>query len=364
MEANRTAPAEAPPVELESLRAAFGGRLITDPNDLEGFVIDWRRRYFGRALAVAQPDSVQDVANVVRWCARHRVAVVPQGGNTGLSGGATPDESGRSIVLSLARLTKVRAVDPINNSITVEAGCTLAQVHDAAQAAGRLFPLSLPSEGTCTIGGNLATNAGGAQVLRYGNARELCLGIEVVTAAGEIWNGLRGLRKDNTGYDLRDLFVGSEGTLGIITAATLRLFPEPAERATALVALSDLDALLPFFQRAEAHAGGALTAFEFMSGRLLEFVTRHIPGTRRPLEGDASWYVLLEISGAEGRASSLLDDLLAQAAEAGLVSDAAVAASLQQAAELWRLREAASEAQKGEGGSIKHDVSVPVGRIP
>jgi len=214
MEANRTAPQNAAQrIDLDALRSSFSGRLITDPADLEAFTTDWRRRYVGRALGVAQPDSVEGVAAVVRWCAQNAVAVVPQGGNTGLSGGATPDESGRSIVLSLAKLAKVRAVDTINNSITVEAGCTLAQVHDEAREAGRLFPLSLPSEGTCTIGGNLGTNAGGAAVLRYGTARELCLGIEAVTAEGRVWNGLRGLRKDNTGYDLRDLYIGSEGTL-------------------------------------------------------------------------------------------------------------------------------------------------------
>jgi len=365
MEANRTAPAEAPPVELESLRAAFGGRLITDPNDLEGFVIDWRRRYFGRALAVAQPDSVQDVANVVRWCARHRVAVVPQGGNTGLSGGATPDESGRSIVLSLARLTKVRAVDPINNSITVEAGCTLAQVHDAAQAAGRLFPLSLPSEGTCTIGGNLATNAGGAQVLRYGNARELCLGIEVVTAAGEIWNGLRGLRKDNTGYDLRDLFIGSEGTLGVITAATLKIWPQPAAQVTAMAALRDPHAALRLLELAQSMLGSSLTAFELISNLCLELVAQHFPEHRRPFAEAAPYYVLLETSDSESEAhaNAQFEALMERALESEIVLDAVIATSGAQSRALWALRELISEAQALTGKNVKHDISVPISSI-
>ena len=365
MEANRTAPAEAPPVELESLRAAFGGRLITDPNDLEGFVIDWRRRYFGRALAVAQPDSVQDVANVVRWCARHRVAVVPQGGNTGLSGGATPDESGRSIVLSLARLTKVRAVDPLNNSITVEAGCTLAQVHDAAQAAGRLFPLSLPSEGTCTIGGNLATNAGGAQVLRYGNARELCLGIEVVTAAGEIWNGLRGLRKDNTGYDLRDLFIGSEGTLGVITAATLKIWPQPAAQVTAMAALRDPHAALRLLELAQSMLGSSLTAFELISNLCLELVAQHFPEHRRPFAEAAPYYVLLETSDSESEAhaNAQFEALMERALESEIVLDAVIATSGAQSRALWALRELISEAQALTGKNVKHDISVPISSI-
>jgi len=337
---------------------------ITDVAEQAPYLREWRDLYVGRTPLILKPATTDEVSRLLALANAEGVGVVAQGGNTGLVGGQIPSPAGTEVVLSLTRMRQIRAVDAAGGTMTVEAGVTLAEAQATARAAGRLFPLSLASEGSATIGGCLATNAGGVAVLSYGTARALVSGLEVVLADGTVWDGLRALKKDNTGYDLRDLFVGSEGTLGIITAATLRLFPEPAERATALVALSDLDALLPFFQRAEAHAGGALTAFEFMSGRLLEFVTRHIPGTRLPLEGDASWYVLLEISGAEGRPSSLLDDLLAQAAEAGLVSDAAVAASLQQAAELWRLREAASEAQKGEGGSIKHDVSVPVGRIP
>jgi FAD/FMN-containing dehydrogenase len=220
-------------MELDALRAAFAGRLLTDPADKAPFLTDWRHKWTGHALAVAQPDSTADVAAVLRWCQERRVAVVPQGGNTGLSGGATPDAGGRAIVLSTARLNRVRAVDPVSMTLTAEAGVTLQQVQEAAAAAGRLFPLSLAAQGTCTIGGNLATNAGGVQVLRYGNARALCLGLEVVTATGAVWDGMRALRKDNTGYDLRDLFIGSEGTLGVITAAVLQLFPRPAAQVAA-----------------------------------------------------------------------------------------------------------------------------------
>ncbi len=365
MDANRSEPAETQPVDLDSLRTTFSGRLITDPADIEGFTIDWRRRYIGRALAVAQPDSVDGVASVVRWCAEHRVAVVPQGGNTGLSGGATPDESGRSIVLSLARLTKVRAVDTINNSITVEAGCTLVQVHDAAREAGRLFPLSLPSEGTCTIGGNLATNAGGAAVLRYGNARELCLGVEVVTAEGRVWNGLRGLRKDNTGYDLRDLFIGSEGTLGVITAATMKLYPRPAAQITAMAAVQDPHAALRLLELAQSMLGSSLTAFELISKLCIELVTQHFPDHRRPFADASPYYVLLETSDSESEAhaNAQFEALMERAIESGIVLDAVVATSGTQSRALWALRELVSEAQALTGKNIKHDISVPISSI-
>jgi FAD/FMN-containing dehydrogenase len=365
MEANRTAAPEAQRVDLDALRSSFSGRLITDPADLEAFTTDWRRRYFGRALAAAQPDSVEGVAAIVRWCAQNRVAVVPQGGNTGLSGGATPDESGRSIVLSLAKLVKVRALDTINNSITVEAGCTLAQVHDAAREAGRLFPLSLPSEGTCTIGGNLATNAGGAAVLRYGNARELCLGIEVVTAEGRVWNGLRGLRKDNTGYDLRDLFVGSEGTLGVITAATMKLYPQPAAQVTAMAAVQDPHHALRLLELAQSMLGSTLTAFELISKLCLELVTQHFPDHRRPFAEASPCYVLLETSDSESEAhaNTQFEALMERAIESGIVLDAVIATSGAQSRALWELRELISEAQALAGKNVKHDVSVPISSI-
>ncbi len=365
MDANRNDSPDAPQPDLDSLRACFTGRLITDDDDRQPFTIDWRRRYFGRTLAVAQPDTVEGVAAVVRWCAERGIAVVPQGGNTGLSGGATPDESGRSIVLSLTRLAGVRAVDTINNSITVEAGCTLAQVREAADAAGRLFPLSLPSEGSCTIGGNLATNAGGAQVLRYGNARELCLGIEVVTADGRIWNGLRGLRKDNTGYDLRDLFVGSEGTLGVITAATLKIYPQPAAQVTAMAAVQDPHAALRLLELAQSMLASSLTAFELMSDLCLELVGQHFPDHRRPFAQPSPYYVLLETSDSESEAhaNAQFEALMERALEAGVVLDAVVATSGAQSRALWALRELISEAQALTGKNIKHDISVPISSI-
>jgi len=355
----------APTIDLESLRQSFSGRLLNDAADLEPFVVDWRRRYFGRTLAVAMPDSVDDVAAVVRWCAGHRVAVVPQGGNTGLAGAATPDGGGRSIVLSLARLKRVRAVDAVNNSITVEAGCTLAEVRAAAEAAGRLFPLSLPSEGSCTIGGNLSTNAGGVAVLRYGNARELCLGLEVVTADGDTWHGLRGLRKDNTGYDLRDLFIGAEGTLGVITAATLKLYPQPAAQITAMAAVDDPHAALRLLGQAQSALGSSLTAFELISDLCLDLVAKHFPEHRRPFAQPSPWYVLLETSDSEGEAhaAAMFEALMERAMETGIVSDAVVATSGAQSRGLWALRELISEAQALTGKNIKHDVSVPISSI-
>lgn len=355
-----------PHAQLAKLRSVFSGRLHHLPNDTAPFLTDWRKRYIGRALAVAQPDSVADVAAVVRWCADQRVPLVPQGGNTGLSGGATPDESGRALVLSLARLNRVRAIDTANNSMTVEAGCVLADVQRQAADAGRLFPLSLAAEGSCTIGGNLSTNAGGVQVLRFGNARELCLGLEVVTASGEIWDGLRGLRKDNTGYDLRDLFIGAEGTLGVITAATLKLHPLPAAEVTALVALNDPDAAVALLERAQRRLGASLTAFELMSAFCIDLVLRHFPDCRLPFAELASpYYVLLECSDADSHehAQAALTALLAEALEHTLISDAAVASSIAQSRAIWALRENISEAQAAEGKNIKHDVSVPISAI-
>jgi FAD/FMN-containing dehydrogenase len=348
-----------------SLRTRFAGRLLTDAADVEPFLVDWRRRYFGRALAVAMPDSVDDVAAVVRWCAEQRVAIVPQGGNTGLSGAATPDDTGRSIVLSLQRLKRVRALDTVNNSITVEAGCTLAEVRAAAHAAGRLFPLSLPSEGSCTIGGNLSTNAGGVAVLRYGNTRELCLGLEVVTADGEIWNGLRGLRKDNTGYDLRDVFIGAEGTLGVITAATLKLYPRPAAQVTSMAAVDDPRAALRLLELTQSALGSSLTAFELISDLCLELVAQHFPDHRRPFAQPSPYYVLLETSDSESEqhASAGFEALMERALEAGVVRDAVVATSVAQSRALWALRELISEAQALTGKNIKHDVSVPISSI-
>jgi FAD/FMN-containing dehydrogenase len=343
----------------------FTGRWLTAEADMAPFLVDWRRRWHGRARAVAQPDSTEDVAALMRWCHAQRIPVVPQGGNTGLSGGAVPDASGQAVVLSLARLRRVRVVDPVNDTLTVEAGCTLEEVRQAAQGAGRLFPLSLAAQGSCTIGGNLATNAGGVQVLRFGNARELCLGLEVVTAEGEVWSSLRGLRKDNTGYDLRDLFIGSEGTLGIITAAVLKLFPQPAVRLNALVAVPNAVAATELLALARKHFAAELTAFELFSHTCMSFVQQHVPGSPRALAGDSPWYVLLETSSAgdEDTAAAALQDLLATALDQGLASDAVLSQSLAQFDALWALRENISEAQGAQGKTIKHDISLPIPAI-
>jgi FAD/FMN-containing dehydrogenase len=304
------------------------------------------------------------VAAVVRRCVDAGIGIVPQGGNTGLCGGATP--IGGEIVISVTRLKRIRHVDAVNATITVEAGCTLQQVQEAAEAADRLFPLSLAAEGTATIGGNLSTNAGGVQVLRYGNARELCLGLEVVLPDGRIWSGLRGLRKDNTGYDLKQLFIGAEGTLGLITAAVLKLFPKPRQRVTAWVAVASPVVAVELLSQLRRHAGDRLTAFELIGRTGLELVMRHISGSQEPLAGRADWQVLIELTdSADGSdLGPLMEHALAEAIETGVAIDAAIAHSVAQAKALWRLRENISEAQKIEGLSIKHDISIPVSRIP
>jgi len=348
-----------------ALRGAFSGRLFKDSEEMAPFLTDWRGKWTGTALAVVQPDSPLGVARVMRWCHERRIPVVPQGGNTGLSGGATPDASGRSVVLSLSRLKSVRSVDLQNNTITVDAGVTLLALQEAAQAQGRMFPLSLAAEGSCTIGGNLASNAGGVQVLRYGNARELCLGLEVVTAEGELWNGLRGLRKDNTGYDLRDLYIGSEGTLGIITGATLKLFPQPRSQVVACVAVPAPAQAVELLTFAQARLGATLTAFELMSDTCLQLVEKHVPGSRIPFAERSPWYVLMELSGEldDVQATSSMESLLEAAFEQSLITDAALSSSLSQLQALWALRENISEAQGAEGKAIKHDISLPASRI-
>jgi FAD/FMN-containing dehydrogenase len=351
---------------LASLQSAFRGRLFTSDEDVAPFVTDWRRKWTGQCLAVAQPDAAADVLALLRWAYEHDVPVVPQGGNTGLSGGATADASGRALVLSLTRLNRIRRIDTVNNTIEVEAGVTLQQVQDAAREAGRLFPLSLAAQGTCTIGGNLATNAGGVQVLRYGNARELCLGLEVATPEGELWDGLRGLRKDNTGYDLRDLYIGSEGTLGVITAATLKLFPLPAAQVAAFVSVASPEAAVELLQLAQQRLGSSLTAFELMGDACIELVEKHVPAARFPLGERAAWYVLLEVSdsGDEASAAEAAESVLEAAVEREWVMDAAISASLAQFKSLWALREDISESQGAEGKTIKHDISLPISRIP
>ena len=353
-------------IQVGSLRAAFSGRLLTEPDDKAPFLLDYRKRWQGAALAVALPDTTDDVAKIVTWCREHKVAVVPQGGNTGLTGGSVPDSSGPAVLLSLSRMNRIRSVDALNNTITVEAGCVLQRVQEAAAEVNRLFPLSLAAQGTCTIGGNLSTNAGGVQVIRFGNARELCLGLEVVTASGEIWNGLKGLRKDNTGYDLRDLFIGAEGTLGVITAAVLKLFPLPVAKVAGFVGVASPRAALQLLELAQNRLGSALTAFELISSDSLDLVLKHFPGSRLPLHAPCPWYVLLEVSDlvSDEHANEALEGMLSEALESGLAPDAAVSASIDQFRQFWALRENISEAQSAEGKNIKHDISVPISRIP
>lgn len=350
---------------LDTLRQTVGAAHVLVDGDLSAYELDWRKRFRGRALAVVRPASTQEVAQVVTACAQHGTAIVAQGGNTGLVGGSTPDLTGKQVVLAMGRMNRVRGLDAANLTMTVEAGCVLQAVQEHAAQAGLLFPLSLAAEGSCTIGGNLATNAGGTQVLRYGSARDLCLGLEVVTPQGEVWHGLSGLRKDNTGYDLRHLYIGSEGTLGIITAATLKLFPAPAATTTAWAALDTLDAAVALLQRAQARLGPALTGFEVMGRHALGLVRRHFAHLQHPLPA-APWTVLMEQSDTEGEdhAQSSFEALLAQALDAGEITDAAVAASLEQSRGMWHLREAIPLAQAEEGLNVKHDISLPVSCIP
>ena len=350
---------------LARLRAAVGDAHVLTEGDLGAWELDWRRRWRGCALAVVRPASTVEAAAVVRACAAHGTPIVPQGGNTGLVGGGVPDASGTQVLLSTTRMNRIRAIDRANLAMTVEAGCVLQAVQQAADEAGLLFPLSLAAEGSCTIGGNLASNAGGTQVLRYGDARALCLGFEVVTPHGAVWHGLSGLRKDNTGYDLRDLYVGSEGTLGLITAATLALHPKPAATMTALAACGALDDAVALLTRAQAALGPGLTGFEVMNAFSLQLVARHFPQLRQPL-GGAPWTVLIELADAEGEAHARerFEALLDEALEAGAIGDAAVAESLAQSHAMWHLRESIPLAQAEEGLNIKHDIALPVSRIP
>ncbi len=351
---------------LQQLAAIVGTPHVLHEGDLSAWELDWRKRSRGKALAVVRPASTDEVAAVVRACAEAGTAIVPQGGNTGLVVGGTPDATGTQVVLSLQRMNAVRAIDPANLTLTAEAGCVLQSLQDAAREAGFLFPLSLAAEGSCTIGGNLATNAGGTQVLRYGNARELCLGLEVVTAQGEVWHGLSGLRKDNTGYDLRDLFIGSEGTLGIITAATLKLYPLPAATLTAWAAVPSMEAAVRLLEIARTRLGAGLTGFEVMGQFALSLVTRHFPALRVPFAQASPYGVLLENAGQAGETQARADfeSLLEIALEDGCATDAVIAENIAQARELWHIREAIPLAQAEEGLNIKHDISIPISRIP
>ncbi len=349
---------------LAALRVAVGPANVLAEGDLSAWEIDWRKRFHGRALAVVRPGSTAEVAAVVRLCAEHDISVVAQGGNTGLVGGSVPDASGKQVVLSLARMDRIRGIDAANLTLTVEAGCVLQRVQEAAAKEGLLFALSLAAEGSCTIGGNLATNAGGTQVLRYGNAREQCLGLEVVTASGEVWNGLSGLRKDNTGYDLRDLLIGSEGTLGIITAATLKLQPRPAAMLTAMATLPTLEAAVELLALAHATLGPGLTGFEVMNRFSLDLVRKQFARLRQPLDA-AAWTVLVEQSDSESEAhgAAALETLLGAALARGLIEDTALASSLEQTSAMWHLRESIPLAQAAEGPNIKHDIALPVSAI-
>ena len=362
---------------LDALRRVVGPGNVLADGDLSAWELDWRKRNHGKALAVVRPGATEEVAEVVRLCMKHQpatgVSIVPQGGNTGLVVGSTPDDSGLQIVLSLHRMNTVRTIDPANLTITVEAGCVLQTLQERTREAGFLFPLSLASEGSCTIGGNLGTNAGGTQVVRFGNTRDLCLGLEVVTARGEIWHGLSGLRKDNTGYDLRDLFIGSEGTLGIITAATMKLYPLPAAQLTAWALVPSLGHAVTLLGLAHKHLGAGVTGFEVMGQFALSLVARQFPQLRVPfLDTTAShpaepgWCVLLENSDheSEAHAREQFERLLEAAMDQGCVMDAVVAENLAQAAALWHIRESIPLAQAQEGLNIKHDISIPVSSIP
>jgi FAD/FMN-containing dehydrogenase len=358
-----TAPSET---TIERLcRAAGPSGWSRNPDIIAPHVVEQRGIWRGASPLLLRPADTAVVAAIVAICAETRTPIVPQGGNTGLVGGGVPDASGDAIVLSLARMNKVRGVNAVDDVMTVEAGCTLTAAQQAAEAADRLFPLRIASEGSCQIGGNLSTNAGGNTVLRYGNTRDLMLGLEVVLPNGAVWDGLRSLRKDNTGYDLKHIFAGAEGTLGVITAATLKLYPRPQDRQTAFTVVRDVESAVELLALAQRHTGGLVNSFELMSQLSLDFVLRHRPGAVMPIAGRHDWYVLLEISGGDrtGALRETLESVLEAAMEAGLVPDATVATSETQARAFWRLREEMGEAQKPEGASIKHDISVPKSRM-
>ncbi len=352
---------------LDAIRGVVGERgVLVGDADTAAYIEDWRRLYRGRTPAVIRPANTDELSRIVRLCAEARAAIVPQGGNTSMVGGATPADDGSEFVLSLSRMVRIRDIDPLDLTMTLEAGVTLKAAQNAAADAGCLLPLSISSEGSAQVGGVLATNAGGNNTVRYGNARDLVLGLEVVLPDGSVWNGLRRLRKDNTGYCLRQLFVGSEGTLGVITAAVLKLVPRPRETCVALCAVASPDAALALFSRFQSHDPAAVQAFEYMSGPGIEFVLRHIPGVVLPLARAAQHYVLVELATPRPDAGlrAALETVLEAALADGIVQDAAVAENEAQRAAIWRLREEHSEAQKREGASVKNDVSVPVSKVP
>ena len=352
---------------LPSLTGLVGERhVLVDATDTAPYEHDWRGAFAGRALAVVRPASTAEVASVVRACVEQRVPMVPQGGNTGMCGGAVPDASGTAVVIALDRLNRVLDVDPRSDSMTVEAGCVLARVQEAAAGVGRLFPLSLAAEGSCQIGGNLATNAGGINVLRYGNTRDLTLGIEAVLPDGSVWNGLRSLRKDNRGYDLKQLFIGAEGTLGIITSAVLRLFPRPTQGVTAMVAMRHPGAAITLLSRLRDECGDAISAYELIGRPCLELVFRHILGARDFLPEVHPWYVLLNVSGARSDMGlrDTMEAVLAEAVERSEINDVVIAESHSQADDLWKLRESIPEATRAEAPAMRSDIAVAIDRIP
>jgi len=354
------------PSLITALKSAVGdGGWLEGATDTTAYTTDWRKRWPGRAALVLRPTTTEQVAAIVRLAADAGIGVVPQSGNTGLVGGSGPRDTGEDIVLSLNRMTAIRAIDPVNNTITVEAGCILADIQAAAEEADRLYPLSLAAEGSCRIGGNLSTNAGGTNVLRYGNARDHVLGLEVVLADGRVWHGLKGLRKDNTGYDLKQLFLGAEGTLGIITAAVLKLWPRPRQTVTCWIALPDAHAAVALLNRAQAATGGQITGFEYMVRDAVDLTCANMPRNRAPLGEPHPASVLMEAtSGEEGQGlRATVEAVLAGAIEDGLVADAAIAESEGQARAMWQIREDIPEAQVHAGGGVKHDVAVPISRV-
>lgn len=353
---------------IQGLQAIVGGSgVIQEQFDMQAYLVDWRKRHHGQALCVVFPASTQQVSAVVRFCAEHDLRIFPQGGNTSVCGGSVPTEDGRNVVLNLARMNTITSVNAADNSMTVEAGCILANIHDAAAAEDKLFPLSFGAEGSCQIGGCIATNAGGVNVIRYGNTRDLILGLEVVLPDGTLWNGLRTLRKNNSGYDLKHLFIGSEGTLGIVTGATLKLYPQPKAMVTAMLAVPDIHAAVDQGLRLQQAFSGSLTALEFISGSEYEIVLKHSPTVKRPLASSPQCVVLIELSAATGTSEMLVDVLsecLEPSIEAGVIEDAVIASSEQQRQDLWLLRHSVTESNVHEGMGITHDIAVPIYRIP
>ena len=356
-----------PPEAIEQLKAVVGrGGYLDDPADIAPYCTSWRDNWVGRVPLVLRPQSTAEVASIIQVCAERGIAIVPQGGNTGLTGGSQPHDDMSEVIVSTSRLKRIRAIDTVNDTITVEAGMVLKEIQNGADRADRLFPLSLGAEGSCQIGGNISTNAGGVQVLRYGNMRNLVLGLEVVLPDGSIWNGLRGLRKDNTGYDMKQLFIGAEGTLGIVTAAVLRLFPKPTASETAWIGVDSPAAAVALLGHMRARLGDAVSAFELIRRSLIDFLLAGVPGHEDPMHAPHPWYVLMDVTsqGPPGSLHEPLAEALSAAQEAGLVRDALIAASGAQAAKLWKMRESLPEAVVAAGGAIPHDVSVPVSSIP